>query len=72
MNQSKKYCFYVVWQGFMTGVFADSFDFLLATKGHPNAKYKGFRSRYEADKAFKMGYRGYFQFAKNLKSFENP
>ncbi len=48
----KKKKYYVVWVGSKTGVFETWAECLLYTKGFPNAKYKSFPSRYEAEDAF--------------------
>ncbi len=50
MAKKKKY--YVVWVGSKTGVFDNWAECLLYTKGYPNAKYKSFNTRYEAEDAF--------------------
>ncbi len=49
-KNKKKY--YVVWVGSKTGVFETWAECLLYTKGYPNAKYKSFSTRYEAEDAF--------------------
>lgn len=70
--KKRRYTYYVVWQGFQTGVFADSLDFFLATKGYHAAKFKGFNSMIEAEKAYSMGYRVYFEHTQNLLRFVGP
>ena len=48
----KKKKYYVVWVGSKTGVFETWAECLLHTKGYPNARYKSFPTRYEAEDAF--------------------
>lgn len=48
----KKKKYYVVWVGSKTGVFETWAECLLYTKGYPNARYKSFPTRYEAEDAF--------------------
>ncbi len=45
--------FYVVWNGFATGVFDSWEECQLQTKGYPNAKYKSFNSQEEAIEAYR-------------------
>ncbi len=52
VKMAKKKKYYVVWAGHKTGVFETWAECLLATKGFPNAKYKSFATRYEAEDAF--------------------
>ena len=49
-----KYMFYVVWNGRQTGLFTSWSDCEGSVKGFPNAQYKGFKNRDEADAALKM------------------
>ena len=53
MAKKKKY--YVVWEGNETGVFDSWAKCQLQIKGYPNAKYKSFSSKAEADMALKDG-----------------
>lgn len=52
ITMAKKKKYYVVWVGSKTGVFETWAECLLYTKGYPNAKYKSFATRYEAEDAF--------------------
>ncbi len=45
--------FYVVWQGYATGVFDSWEECQLQTKGYPGAKYKSFYSQEEAVEAYR-------------------
>ncbi|MFK7807816.1 MAG: viroplasmin family protein [Saprospiraceae bacterium] len=53
MAKKKKY--YVVWEGNDTGVFDTWAKCQLQIKGYPNAKYKSFPSKMEAEMAFRDG-----------------
>ena len=48
--------FYVVWEGHEPGIYSSWTDCQLQIKGYPNAKYKGFPSRIEAENAFNGNY----------------
>lgn len=61
----KKY--YVVWDGFETGVFETWEDCKIAIKGYPQAKYKSFKTLQMAKEAFS---RSYYEFA-GKKTFES-
>ncbi len=50
MARKKKY--YVVWEGVEPGVYDSWADCQLQIKGYPNARYKSFSSRAEAEAAF--------------------
>lgn len=54
MAKKKKY--YVVWQGNQPGIYENWTDCQLQIKGFPNAKYKSFSSREEAEAAYTGGY----------------
>jgi ribonuclease HI len=61
---AKKQKYYVVWVGAKTGVF-DNWDTAKAqVMGVPEAKYKSFDSKAEAEKAFAGNYRDYMDFSK--------
>ena len=53
MAKSKKY--YVVWQGNDTGVFDSWAKCQTQIKGYPNAKYKSFPTKEEAEQAYRGG-----------------
>jgi len=53
MAKKKKY--YVVWQGNDTGVFDTWAKCQLQIKGYPNAKYKSFPTKEEAEQAYRNG-----------------
>jgi len=48
--------FYVVWEGHELGIYESWRDCQLQIKGYPNAKYKGFPNRAEAEKAYNGNY----------------
>lgn len=48
----KKRKYYVVWAGVNPGIYTSWTDCQLQTKGYQGAKYKSFRTREEAEKAF--------------------
>ena len=54
MAKKKKY--YVVWEGHQTGIFDSWTACQLQIKGYPNAKYKSFSSKEEAEAAFGDNY----------------
>ena len=54
MAGKKKY--YVVWQGNQPGIYDSWTDCQLQIKGFPNAKYKSFKSKEEAEAAYQSGY----------------
>lgn len=51
--------FYVVWEGYKTGVFDSWSECKLQTQNYKGAKYKSFKSRVLAEKAFKGRYSDY-------------
>ncbi|HFB99599.1 MAG TPA: ribonuclease H [Phaeodactylibacter sp.] len=53
MAKKKKY--YVIWDGNETGVFDSWAKCQVHIKGYPNAKYKSFPTKEEAEKAYRMG-----------------
>ena len=54
MAGKKKY--YVVWQGNQPGIYDSWTECQLQIKGFPNAKYKSFKTREEAEQAYTAGY----------------
>jgi len=52
--------FYVVWQGRINGVFENWNDCNTQVNGFESAKYKSFESKIEAEKAYKEGYKNYY------------
>jgi ribonuclease HI len=48
--------YYVVWSGHQPGIYDSWEDCQLQIKNYPNAKYKGFPSRVEAEKAYNGSY----------------
>ncbi|MDH5570968.1 MAG: RNase H1/viroplasmin domain-containing protein [Gammaproteobacteria bacterium] len=58
-NISDKGAFYVVWIGYKPGVYADWEVTKKQTEGYPNAKFKKFTRRTEAEQAFHKGHRKY-------------
>jgi ribonuclease HI len=53
--RSKSQKYYVVWQGHHPGVYSSWDKCLAQVKNYPNAKYKSYPSREEADEAFRSG-----------------
>lgn len=53
---AKKTKYYVVWQGNNPGVYDSWDECLLQVKGYPNALYRSFSSREEAEEAYAHGY----------------
>lgn len=47
--------YYVVWSGHSPGIYRDWPTAQKQIKGYPNAKFKSYKSRTEADKAFRQG-----------------
>ena len=52
----KKQKYYVVWNGVNPGVYNSWADCLAQTKSYPNAQYKSFKSKNEAELAYTMSY----------------
>ena len=61
----KKNKFYVVWEGNEPGIYSSWAICQVQIKGYPNAKYKGFPTREEAEDAFASSYADYI--GKNKK-----
>ncbi len=57
MAKKKKY--YVVWEGNKPGIYDSWTDCQLQIKGYPGAKYKAFKSREEAEAAFRVAFTGH-------------
>jgi ribonuclease HI len=53
------YAFYVVWVGHVPGIYKDWLECKEQINGYPKAKYKGFKSKEEAEKAFSESHEGY-------------
>jgi len=64
----KKNKFYVVWEGHEPGIYKSWTACQLQIKGYPNAKYKGFSSKVEAEKAFNGNYFDFVGKTKATKS----
>lgn len=62
-DMAKKKKFYVVWDGFTTGVFSEWAQCLAATKGYPQAKYKSFPTRAAAESAYNADYADYIDYS---------
>ena len=65
MGKSKKY--YVVWEGHKPGVYEDWSKCQQQIKGYPNAKFKSFKTRAEAEDAFRNPEK--YQNAEGKKTF---
>ena len=50
---AKKTKLYVIWEGAKPGIYTNWDDAKAQIQGFPNAKYKSFETREEAEKAFK-------------------
>jgi len=48
--------FYVVWQGDTPGIYSSWAECLLQVKGYPDAKYKSFSTKEEAEEAYRGSY----------------
>ncbi len=66
---AKKKKFYVVWEGHEPGIYNSWTECQQQIKGYPNAKYKAFGSREEAEAAF---HGNYFEFMGGGKSSTKP
>lgn len=55
---AKKQKFYVVWKGHTTGIFTSWEACQRQIQGYPDAQYKAFANRAQAEYALKQGYRG--------------
>ena len=51
-KMAKKQKFYVVWEGNNTGIFDSWTETQLQIKGYPNARYKSFKTKAEAEAAY--------------------
>ncbi len=56
MNDMESAKFYVVWVGKTPGIYTSWIDCKLQIDEVPNAKYKSYKSRAEAEQAYKAGY----------------
>lgn len=59
MGKAKKY--YVVWVGNNPGIYENWNDCQLQIKGYPDAKYKSFKSKAEAEAAYHDAYTDHYQ-----------
>ena len=57
---AKKQKYYVVWQGAKPGIYDSWEQCQRQIMGFPQAKYKSFESKAEAEKAFKGNYANYY------------
>lgn len=60
--------FYVVWEGKKPGVYATWAECQAQVNGYPDAKYKSYESRAEAEAAFKDGWKGNWGQGKSTSS----
>ncbi|MCL4141673.1 UNVERIFIED_CONTAM: hypothetical protein GTU68_058535 [Idotea baltica] len=63
---AKKNKFYVVWEGLETGIYNSWTECQRQIKGYPNAKYKSFSSKAEAEDAFLGQYKDFTQKKANI------
>jgi ribonuclease HI len=64
--------FYVVWEGFKPGIYSSWEEARRQIQGFPQAKYKRFASREEAQSAFQSGYGDYLRKKSSAKSPRSP
>lgn len=60
--------FYVVWEGYATGVFDSWEECELQTKGYPGAKFKAFDSQEAAVEAYRGSYESQMELLKSIAS----
>ena len=60
--------FYVVWEGYATGVFDSWEECELQTKGYPGAKFKAFDSQEDAVEAYRGTYESQMELLKSIAS----
>lgn len=60
--------FYVVWEGYATGVFDSWEECELQTKGYPGAKFKAFDSQETAVEAYRGSYESQMELLKSIAS----
>lgn len=60
--------FYVVWEGYATGVFDSWEECELQTKGYPGAKFKSFDSQEAAVEAYRGSYESQMELLKSIAS----
>ena len=65
MAKKKKY--YVVWEGNQPGIYNSWTDCQLQIKGYPNARYKSFSSKEEAEQAYSGNYSDFIERGKKSK-----
>ena len=65
---AKKAKLYVVWEGAKPGIYTTWDEAKAQIQGYPNAKYKAFETRTEAETAFKSKYSNYYDFSKKTEA----
>lgn len=60
--------FYVVWDGNNPGIYNSWADCQLQIKGYPNAKYKSFKTKVEAEAAYSSNYDDYINYGAKAKA----
>jgi ribonuclease HI len=68
----KKQKYYVIWEGNKTGVFDSWPECQLHIKGYPNARYKSFPSKQEAEKALKEGANVHINYSPTTTAKKRP
>jgi len=63
----KKKKYYVVWHGSEPGIYGSWAECLLRVKGYPDAKYKAFSTKEEADEAYRGSYIDYMESSASSK-----
>ncbi len=64
MAKKKKNKYYVVWEGMNPGIYGSWEECQQQIKGYPNAKYKGFRTKADAEQAFQGSYIDHYNTSK--------
>ena len=65
---AKKTKFYVVWEGLRTGVFDSWTECKASIQGYPNARYKAFTNKDEAEAAYKGNFNDFYSSKTTPKS----
>lgn len=68
---AKKQKYYVVWEGNQTGIFDSWAKCQLQIKGYPNARYKSFNSKLEAENAYYDGAGAHINYGSKASKTKN-
>jgi ribonuclease HI len=72
IHMEKKQKYYVIWEGNKTGVFDSWAECQLYIKGYPNARYKSFPSRQDAEKALREGAGAHINYGTKATAKKKP